>query len=78
MTNPPMPLEENFFDLEKLQTFRVNNCNHLDLGASVAMNFFSRCFDWFRLANLKQKKIRIVLEYDPNSGSTIVTFSKID
>lgn len=66
------------FSLDEPQTIRVNNLNHLDLGAAAAMNFFAHCFDWFRLANLQNKKIRIIIDYDPNNGNTVATFAKND
>ena len=67
------------FSLDTSQTIRFNTRDsRLDLGAAAAMTFFTRCFDWFRVARLDKTKIRIVIEHDPIVGVTSATFSKRD
>ena len=67
---------EKLFSLDKPQTIHFNKVKNIDLGAAAASAFFSRLFDWCRLANLENKKIRVVIEYDPINGSAVATFSK--
>lgn len=68
----------NVVDLNKPQEIHCNNPARFDLGSAFAAQFFSRCFDWFRVADSEGKKIRIVIEYDPTIGKTIAQFSKCD
>lgn len=66
------------FTLDSSETIHFNNGEHLDLGAAAAAQFFARAFDWFRLSDAQGKKIRIVIDHDPISGSTSATFAKRD
>lgn len=79
-TNNPceksIPPDWSFFD--EPQTIWFNNMHHLDLGAAAAWNFFGRCFDWFKFANNTRKKIRIVIDFDPNTGKSVATFAQND
>lgn len=71
-------MEIQKFSLDKPQTFFINNTNHLDLGLTAAMGFFSFCSNWFLKANQEQRKIRIVVDHDPISGRTEANFSTIE
>lgn len=68
----------NIFSLDEPESIICNNGEHLDLGAAFAAQFFARCFDWFRVAHIEGKKIRVVIDYDPIQGKTSAYFSKID
>ena len=71
-------MRKGTLNLDEPEILQVHNFNFLPQSSAVAMEFFSRLFDWTRIAKNQKQKIKVVISYDPFTNDVEFSFSKVN